>query len=93
MTDNRIALDPEDAARGLTRLVLALVDLLRQVLERQALRRVESGALDDEEIERLGQTFLALQAQMDTLRETFGLTEADLALFSGGAVTALDDEG
>ena len=52
--------DPERVERGLAQLVLTLVELLRQLMERQALRRIEAGALSDEEIERLGQTFMKL---------------------------------
>lgn len=79
----RIAVDPEQVERGLSRLVLALIELLRQLLERQALRRMEGGSLNDEEIERLGQTFMKLATRMEELKQTFGLSDADLNLDLG----------
>lgn len=75
--------DPEDVQRGLAALVLTLVEVLRELMERQAIRRMESGSLDDDEVERLGQTFLALRARMDELKATFGLTDDDLNLDLG----------
>ena len=69
--------------RGLAQLVLTLIELLRQLMERQALRRMEAGALDDDQIERLGQTFMKLAERMDELKEEFGLTDADLNLDLG----------
>jgi hypothetical protein len=80
---NRVNADPETVEKGLAQLVLTIVELLRQLMERQALRRVESGTLTDEEVERLGATFLALAERMDELKETFGLTDADLNLNLG----------
>lgn len=69
-----------DPARALAQLVLSLVDLLRQVMERQAVRRVDAGSLTDEQIDRLGATFLALEQRMAELREQFDLSEDDLRL-------------
>ena len=79
----RLNADPENVEEGLARLVLTLVELLRRLMEKQALRRVEGGSLSDEEIERLGQTFIALEARMDELKETFGLGEEDLNIDLG----------
>lgn len=79
----RINADPERAERGLAQLVLTLVELIRQLLERQALRRVESGSLSDAEIERLGTTLMRLEERMDELTEAFGLDEDDLNLDLG----------
>jgi hypothetical protein len=79
----RLNADPEDVEKGLAQLVLTIVELLRQLRERQALRRVESGRLTDEEVERLGRTFMALAERMDELKATFGLTDADLNLNLG----------
>ena len=79
----RIAADPENVERGLAQLVLTLVELLRQIVERQAIRRVEAGGLDDETVERLGRTLMALEARMGELKETFGLTDEDLNLDLG----------
>ena len=75
--------DPEDVQRGLASLVLTLVEVLRELMERQALRRMDAGTLDDEEIERLGRTFLALRDRMDELKEAFGLSDEDLNLDLG----------
>jgi hypothetical protein len=74
---------PEDVQRGLAALVLTLVEVLRELMERQAIRRMDSGTLDDEEIERLGRTFLALRGRMEELKATFGLTDEDLNLDLG----------
>ena len=79
----RVNADPEKVEQGLARLVLTLVELLRQLMERQALRRVEAGGLDDETIERLGSTLMALESRMDELKATFGLEDEDLNLDLG----------
>jgi hypothetical protein len=79
----RINADPEGVEQGLARLVLTLIELLRQLMERQALRRIEAGSLNDEEIERLGQTFLKLGARMEELKQAFGLEDEDLNLNLG----------
>ncbi|WP_343075576.1 gas vesicle protein K [Conexibacter arvalis] len=79
----RLDADEDDLARGLGQLVLTIVELLRQLMERQAIRRVEAGGLDEDEVERLGRALLALERQMDELKETFGLTDEDLNLDLG----------
>jgi hypothetical protein len=79
----RIEADEDDVARGLAQLVLTLVELLRQLMERQAIRRVEAGDLDDEQVERLGRALIALERQMEELKETFGFTDDDLNLDLG----------
>jgi hypothetical protein len=79
----RIALDPENVSEGLGKLVLTLVEVIRQVLEKQALRRIEAGSLTEEEIERLGVTFLRLSEEMTRLRAHFGVDEDDLNLDLG----------
>lgn len=79
----RIAADPENVEKGLVQLVLTIVELLRQLMERQALHRIEGGRLSGEEVERLGQTFLALSERMDELKEHFGLDDSDLNLNLG----------
>jgi hypothetical protein len=78
-----VADDREDVARGLAQLVLTLVELLRQLMERQAIRRVEGGGLSGDQIERLGQALMALEQRMAELREAFGLAEEDLNLDLG----------
>jgi hypothetical protein len=74
---------PEDVQRGLAALVLTLVEVLRELMERQAIRRMDAGSLDDDEIERLGRTFLALRERMEELKTVFGLTDEDLNLDLG----------
>lgn len=79
----RIGADPENVQRGLAQLVLTIVELLRQIMERQALRRVDGGGLSEEQVERLGRTFMELDRRMEELREEFGLDEEDLNLNLG----------
>ena len=79
----RLNADPESVERGLAQLVLTIVELLRQLMERQALRRIDGGTLSEEQIERLGRTFMELDKRMEELREIFGLDEADLNLQLG----------
>lgn len=79
----RIHADPESAERGLAGLVLTIVELLRQLMERQALRRVDDGELTDAEIERIGLTLMALERRMAELRDHFDLTEEDLNIDLG----------
>jgi hypothetical protein len=79
----RIGADPESVERGLAQLVLTLIELLRQLMERQALRRMEGGTLTDEQVERLGETFMKLEQRMGELTEHFGLEQSDLNLDLG----------
>ena len=79
----RVDADPERVERGLAQLVLTLVELLRQLMERQALRRMEGGTLTDDEIERLGETFMKLAQRMEELKAEFGLEDRDLNLDLG----------
>jgi uncharacterized protein YjiS (DUF1127 family) len=79
----RVSADPEKVEQGLAQLVLTLIELLRQLMERQALRRMEDGTLSDEQIERLGLTFMRLADRMDELKATFGLRDEDLNLELG----------
>jgi hypothetical protein len=79
----RVDADPENVERGLAQLVLTVVELLRQIVERQALRRVEAGGLDDETVEQLGRTLMALEARMQQLKEVFDLSDEDLNLDLG----------
>ncbi len=75
--------DPEKVQQGLAKLVLTLIELLRQLLERQALHRIEAGSLSDDEIERMGQTFLALEERMEDLKKAFDLEGEELNLNLG----------
>ena len=67
----------------MAQLVLTLVELLRQLLERQALRRIEGGSLSPAEVERLGETFMLLAERMEELKAEFGLEDEDLNLNLG----------
>jgi hypothetical protein len=79
----RVDSDAEKLERGLAQLVLTLIELLRQLMERQAVRRIDAGGLDDEEIERLGQALMGLEQRMDELKEIFGLADEDLNINLG----------
>jgi Gas vesicle protein K len=79
----RLNADPEGLEKGLAHLVLTLVELLRQLMERQAIRRIENGTVNDEEIERLGRTFMALSERMEELKRVFGLEDEELNLNLG----------
>ena len=79
----RIDADPDTVEEGLARLVLTVIELLRQLMERQALRRIEGGGLSDEEVEKLGQTFMKLEQRMEELKVEFGLEGKDLDLKLG----------
>ena len=87
----RLEADQEDVARGLAQLVLTLIELLRQLMERQAIRRVEAGGLTDEQVERLGQALMALEDRMDELKDLFGLEDKDLNLNLGPLGNLLDE--
>lgn len=76
----RLNATPENTAKGLVQIVLTLVEIIRKLLEKQALRRMENDSLTDEEIERLGQTFMLLEEQMEKLKEHFDLDDKDLNL-------------
>jgi len=80
---DRIEVDPEKVQNGLAKLVLTLVELIRRLLEHQAIRRIEGGSLTDEEIERLGLAFLDLEAKMDEMKKVFGLEGEELNLNLG----------
>ena len=71
------------AAQDLGRLVLTLVDVLRKVLEHQAVRRMDSGTLSPEEIEKLGLALLRLSERMGELKSAFGLRDEDLDIDLG----------
>lgn len=81
----RIDIDPEDVEKSLAGLVLGLVELLRQVLERQAVRRMEGGTLTDDEIERVGIALMRLEKKVRELADEFGLKESDLTLRLGAS--------
>src|SRR5436190_19052111 len=81
--DRRVNADRESLEKGLAQLVLTLVELIRQLLERQALRRIEGGTLSPAEVERLGETFMFLAERMEEVKARVGLEDDDLNLDLG----------
>lgn len=83
MRPQRIEANESNVEQGLAKLVLTLIELIRRLLEKQAIRRVEAESLSDEQIERMGETFLKLEEKMAELKATFGLHDEDLNLNLG----------
>jgi len=79
----RIDIDPKNVEKGLAKLVLTIIELIRKLLEKQAMRRVEGGSLSEEEIERVGETLMKLEKKMEELKEIFGLKDEELNLNLG----------
>src|ERR1700684_1779267 len=79
----RIIADPEHVEQGLARLVLTVIELLREVLEHQAIRRMDGGTLTEQQVETLGLALLKLNQRMDELKTHFGLTDKDLNIDLG----------
>jgi hypothetical protein len=79
----RIDASPDEIEAGVAKLVLTLVEFLRQVLEHQAVQRMEGGTLTDEEIERLGLALLRLQDRMAEIKSVFGLSDEELNIDLG----------
>jgi hypothetical protein len=80
---SRMELEPDTVERDLVKLVLTVVELLRQLMERQALRRVDHGDLTDDQEERIGLTLMLLEDRMGELRERYGLRSEDLNIDLG----------
>src|SRR3984893_8004898 len=83
----RISADPEVVENGLARLVLSIIELIRRLLEKQALRRMDAGNLTDDEIERLGSALMKLEEKMAEMKQVFGLADDDLNLKLGPVKT------
>jgi len=79
----RIEVSDDDVKSGLGQLVLTLVRLLHELLERQAIRRMDSGTLTEDEIERLGLALMRQSEEIERLRRAFGLEEEDLNIDLG----------
>jgi hypothetical protein len=79
----RVNTEKEGLEKGLAQLVLTLIELLRQLMERQALRRIDGGSLSPEKVEQLGETFMLLEERMEELKVAFGLEDEDLNLDLG----------
>ena len=82
-TTQRIDCTPENIEQGLARLVLSLIELLRRLLERQAIRRMEGGSVDDQQIEQMGLALMKLEQKIGELAQQFGLRPEDLNLDLG----------
>ena len=74
----RVDVDPDGVEQGLAKLVLTLIEFLRQLLERQAVRRMDGGTLDDAEIERVGLALMRLEEKIAEMAERFGLDKREL---------------
>lgn len=82
-TAGRFETDPDRVERGLVQLVLTVVELLRQLMERQAVRRLEGGSLTEAQEEELGTALMRLAQKMNELKEQFDLQDEDLNLHLG----------
>lgn len=83
MVPERISADSDAVENGLAKLVLSIIELVRRLLEKQALRRMDSGNLSDEEIERLGNALMKLEEKMAELKRVFGLSDEELNMKLG----------
>ncbi len=89
-TTSRIDCSSENIEQSLARLVLGLIDLLRRLLERQAIRRMEGGTLSDAQIEEMGQSLMKLEQKLREMADQFGLKPEDLNLDLGPLGTLWD---
>ena len=80
---SRIDCSPENIEQGLAKLVLGLIEMIRQLLERQAIRRMQGGSLSDQQVEEMGEALMKLEAKIHELADHFGLKPADLNLDLG----------
>ncbi len=87
----RLETDAESVERDLFKLVLTIIELVRQLMEKQALRRVDQGDLTDEQIEGLGNGLMHLESAMEELKSRYGLTTADLNIDLGPLGTLLSE--
>ncbi len=83
---NKINIDGEKLQKGLAKLILTIVEMLRQVLERQAQRRVLSGDLSPIEVERLGLALMQVKQKLFLVSEEFGLSREELNIGLGSLV-------
>ena len=87
----RVDCSPESVEQGLAKLVLGLIELLRRLLERQAIRRMEGGSLSDEQVENMGVALMRLEEKLRELAGHFGLRPEDLNLDLGPLGNLLDE--
>jgi hypothetical protein len=79
----KIDANPKNVEKGLAKLVLTLVELIRKLLEKQALRRIEGGSLTEEQIEQVGETLMKLENKIKELKGVFGLKDEELNINLG----------
>ncbi len=79
----RIDANSKNVEKGLSKLVLTLIELIRKLLEKQAMRRIDAGSLSEEEIERVGETLMKLENKMQELKGVFGVSDEELNLNLG----------
>lgn len=80
---DRINIDAESVEQGLAKLVLTLIEFIRRLLEKQAVRRMEGGDLSPEQLEKLGLALMKLEEKMEELKDQFGLSKEDLNIDLG----------
>lgn len=88
----KISLDGKKVRNGLAQLILTVVELLRELMEKQALRRIEAGALTEEQVENLGNVFMALKKEVEKLKEYFQLEDEELNLELGPLLARGEEE-
>src|SRR6059058_1385316 len=88
----RVETDAEHVGQDLTKVVLSLVELIRQLVERQCIRRMEQGTLSEDQVEVLGLTLIRLSTAMGELCDQFGLTREELNIDLGPLGTLLPPE-
>lgn len=79
----KVNINPENIENGLAKLILTIVELIRKLMERQAMRRIENGSLSEEEIERIGEILMKLENKILELKEMFGLKDEELNINLG----------
>lgn len=89
LLSQRLETDRDAVERDLLKLVLTIIELVRQLMEKQALRRVEEGDLTDEQVEGLGAGLMRLEEAMEELKERYDLTTEDLNIDLGPLGTIL----
>ncbi|HAN10451.1 MAG TPA: gas vesicle protein K [Clostridiales bacterium] len=82
-TKNRLEANKDNVDKGLAQLVLTLIQLLRRLMEKQAMTRIENNSVSNQEIEELGLTFMKLDEKIKEMMEIFDLTEEDLNINLG----------
>lgn len=80
----RLQLDTGKIERGLVKLVLSLVEMIRQLMEKQAMRRIDAGSLNADEIERVGRSLMELEAAVRQLQDHFGIDDLNMDLGPAG---------